>query len=69
MVEVNLFNLGKEADQKPSLIIVAPIIEISVDRGVLQVPSLDGKEINSWYFVEYEKDGSTYKFYQVDKVK
>ena len=47
---------------------VIPVVDIDAESGILTVPSLDGKETFSFYFVEYVRnEATTFSFYKVDK--
>lgn len=68
MVEVRLYKDEKNYAQNPFRTMVVPVVDIDAESGILTVPSLDGKETFSFYFVEYVRnEATTFSFYKVDK--
>ena len=70
MVEIRLYKDEKTYAQDPFRIMVIPVVDIDAEHGILTVPSIDGKETFSFYFVEYVRTKTaTFSFYKVDAKK
>jgi hypothetical protein len=71
MVEIKLYEDDKTSalnhNQDPSRVMVVPSIDIDNRRRILTVPSVNGKELLSFYFLQYYQESGTFYFYKVDE--
>lgn len=71
MIEIHLYEDDKKSianhNQEPFRVMIAPALDIDNKRRIFTVPSVDGKELISFYFLEYSHDSSIFCFYKVDE--
>ena len=71
MVEIYLYEDDKKSivnhNQEPFRVMIVPTLDIDNRRRIFTVPSVDGKELISFYFLEYSHDSGRFYFYKVDK--
>lgn len=71
MIEIYLFEDDKKSilnhNQEPFRVMIVPTLDIDNKRRIFTVPSADGKELISFYFLEYSHNSSLFCFYKVDE--
>lgn len=71
MVELRLYEDDKKSiashSQEPFRVMIVPALDIDNKRRIFTVPSLDGKKLISFYFLEYSHDSNLFCFYKVDE--
>lgn len=74
MVEIKFFKTLKSKDesatQEPFRQMVVPFADLDMERKIITVPTIDGKDVLQFYFVEFnsiENNGHIcYELYSVD---
>jgi hypothetical protein len=71
MVEIKLYKDDKDSvlsyNQEPFRIMIVPALDIDTHRCIFTVPSVNGKELISFYFLQYSFQDSGVHFYKVDE--
>lgn len=72
MVEIRLFKDDKDSalsyNQEPFRIMIVPALDIDNRRCIFTVPSVNGKELISFYFLQYSsQESGVIHFYKVDE--
>ncbi len=71
MVEIKLYKDDETSvlnhKLEPFRIMVVSSIDIDNLRRIFTVPSIDGKELISFYFLQYSHDSNLFCFYKVDE--
>ena len=71
MVEIRLYKDDKDSalscSQEPFRIMIVPTLDIDNSRCIFTVPSINGKELISFYFLQYTQVSEVFYFYKVDE--
>lgn len=71
MVEIHLYEDDKKSiashNQEPFRVMIVSALDIDNKHHIFTVPSVDGKELISFYFLEYSHDSGLFCFYKVDE--
>ena len=71
MVEIRLYKDDKDSalshNQEPFRIMIVPTLDIDNSRCIFTVPSINGKELISFYFLQYTQVSEVFYFYKVDE--